>query len=116
VVMSGMAVIILAGRFWKRATWQGALAALIVAPAVSLAVMFLPGILSMPIPAQGAGAIWGTPAIPAFIAGLAAHIVTSLLTPRRARTFEEVAAHMREAREAIEAPQAGQIPNPEIPK
>ena len=37
LTMSGLGVIILLGRFWKRSTWQGALAALITTPAVSLA-------------------------------------------------------------------------------
>ena len=42
LTMSGLAVIILLGRFWKRATWQGALAALIITPAVSLILMPIP--------------------------------------------------------------------------
>jgi SSS family solute:Na+ symporter len=40
VTMSGLAIIILVGRFWRRATWQGALTALIVTPLVSLTAMF----------------------------------------------------------------------------
>ena len=104
IVMSGMAVVILAGRFWKRATWQGALAALITAPIVSLATKIFPA----------PDGPWATPAIPAFAAGLAALIIASLLTPPRTRAFAQVAAQMRQAREAIEAPQGSlrsQIPN-----
>ena len=32
----GVAIIILLGWFWKRATWQGAVAALVITPTVSL--------------------------------------------------------------------------------
>jgi SSS family solute:Na+ symporter len=92
VTMSGLAVIILLGRFWKRATWQGALAALVVTPVVSLTIMF--------IPTQGA--FWSNPVIPASIAGLLAHIITSLLTPRNPRPFEQVVEEMHKARESIE--------------
>ena len=41
LTMSGLGVIILLGRFWKRATWQGALAALVTTPVVSLVGMGL---------------------------------------------------------------------------
>ena len=96
VVMSGLALIILVGRFWKRATWQGALATLIVTPAVSLGVMlarkYCPDI----------GPFWSSPVIPATIAGLSAHIIASLLTKRGPLTFEQVAEQMRQARDSIE--------------
>jgi SSS family solute:Na+ symporter len=39
LTMSGLGVIILLGRFWQRATWQGALAALVATPAASLIAM-----------------------------------------------------------------------------
>lgn len=96
VTMSGLAVMILGGRFWKRATWQGALAALIVTPVVSLSLMFIPE------ETQARNVLLGTPAIPAFIAGMAALIITSLLTPRGTRAFEEVVEQMRKTRESIE--------------
>lgn len=92
VTMSGLAVIILAGRFWKRATWQGALAALIVTPTISLVIMFIPT----------EGSFWNTPVIPASIAGLIAHFVVSLATPRSAHSFEKIAQEMHREREAIE--------------
>jgi len=96
VTMSGLAVIILGGFFWKRATWQGALAALITTPAVSLALMFVPAA------AGSRNALLATPVIPSFIAGMAALVIASLLTPRGARTFEQVAEQMCNARQAIE--------------
>jgi solute:Na+ symporter, SSS family len=92
LTVSGLAVIILLGRFWTRATWQGALAALVTTPAVSLAVMFLPG------PSGFAD----NPTIPATFAGLLAHVVVSLATPRNRLPFDDVAAAMACERENIE--------------
>jgi SSS family solute:Na+ symporter len=98
VTMSGLAVIILLGRFWKRANWQGALAALITTPAVSLSVIF--------IPAQAK--FWGYPAIPAVSAGILAQIVVSLLTAPKARSFEDVAQTMSRERQSIEGEPPGE--------
>jgi SSS family solute:Na+ symporter len=92
LTMSGLAVIILLGRFWKRSTWQGALAALITTPAVSLAVMFIPR----------QAKFWENPTIPATVVGLIAHIVVSRLTPPSQRSFEEVAEALSRERQAIE--------------
>jgi SSS family solute:Na+ symporter len=85
LTMSGLAVIVLLGRFWKRATWQGALAALITTPVVSLAVMkFL------------------DPTLPATLAGALALALVSLVTPPKRRSFEEVAEAMTLERQSIE--------------
>lgn len=92
MTMSGLAVIILVGRFWKRATWQGALAALIVTPVVSLALI----VISTGVP------FLSNPAVPATLAGLAAHFIVSLSTPRNDRPFTEIAEEMRLTRESIE--------------
>ena len=92
LTMSGLAVIIVLGRFWKRATWQGAVGALIATPAVVLAVMF--------IPAQAK--FWGNPTIPAVVVGIIAQVVVSLLTPPSARSFDEVALAMSRERQHIE--------------
>jgi hypothetical protein len=51
--MSGLAVIILLGHFWGWATWQGALAALAVEPAISLTAMLMPSRVKF----------WGNPTI-----------------------------------------------------
>jgi solute:Na+ symporter, SSS family len=114
LTMSGLGVIILMGRFWKRSTWQGALAALIITPAVSLALMFLPRLAhalaphTAPAFAQVLLALppiikaLGDPAIPATLAGLLGHIIVSLLTPPSHHSFEAVAAALAREREAIE--------------
>jgi SSS family solute:Na+ symporter len=86
LTMSGLAVIILLGRFWKRATWQGALAALITTPIVSLIVM----------------RFWGNPTLPATLAGLVAQVVVSLMTPPNHRSFADVAEQMTRERQGVE--------------
>jgi SSS family solute:Na+ symporter len=92
VTMSGLAVIILLGCYWRRATWQGALAALVTAPIVSFVVIFVPS----------QAAFWKEPILPATLAGLAAQIAVSLITPRNTRPFDEVALEMTRQREHIE--------------
>jgi SSS family solute:Na+ symporter len=102
LTMSGLGVIILLGRFWKRATWQGALAALVTTPVVSLvgrglwSTQRLPGTL--------AGAL-------ATVAGALALIIVSLLTPPNPFSFAEVAALMARQRLLVE----GNTPGPRPP-
>jgi SSS family solute:Na+ symporter len=92
LTMSGLGVIILMGRFWKRSTWQGALAALIITPAVSLILGHIPAVAKT----------LGDATIPATLAGLIAHVIVSSFTPPSRNSFEEVAAAMDEERQAIE--------------
>jgi SSS family solute:Na+ symporter len=92
MTLSGLAVIIMLGRFWPRSTWQGALAALITTPAVSLAVMLIPG----------QAEFWDNPIIPATVAGLIAQVVVSVLTPPNTRRFEDLVEAMKRERQAIE--------------
>jgi SSS family solute:Na+ symporter len=92
LTMSGLGVVILLGRFWPRATWQGAMAALVATPAVSLLVMIIPSQMKF----------WGNPTIPAALAGLLCQVVVSRLTPPKQRSFEEIALAMQGERQAIE--------------
>jgi solute:Na+ symporter, SSS family len=92
LTMSGLGVILLLGRFWKRATWQGAVGALIATPAVALAVMCIPE----------QAKFWGNPTIPAVAVGIIAQVAVSLLTPPASRSFEEVAVAMSRERQGIE--------------
>jgi solute:Na+ symporter, SSS family len=91
VTMSGLAIIILIGRYWRRGTWQGALAALVVTPVVSLAVMFAPARMGF----------LDNAVIPT-IAGVIAHFVGSLLTPPTLPSFEQVVEQMSRERQAVE--------------
>lgn len=92
LTISGLGVVVVLGRFWPRANWQGALAALVATPLAALAVMLIPAQL----------AFWGNPTIPSMIVGLAAQVTVTLLTPRKQRSFEEVALAMSREREAVE--------------
>jgi SSS family solute:Na+ symporter len=90
VTMSGLAIIIVLGRFWRRATWQGALAAQIITPLVSLtAVIFFPK------------AAWNNAVILA-VPGVVAHVLVSWLTPPPARSFDQVAEALNRERQSIE--------------
>lgn len=86
LTMSGLGVIILLGRFWPRATWQGALAALVTTPVASLIGM----------------AFMDNPTLPAALAGVVALVITSLMTPSKRRAFEDVAESMTRERQSIE--------------
>lgn len=98
LTMSGLAVIIILGRFWNRATWQGAIAALVITPAVALAIMFIPS----------QEAFWGNPTVPATVAGFLVHFVVSKLTPPSQHNFEEIADSMTQERENIEGKSQGE--------
>lgn len=104
LTVSGLAVIILAGYFWRRATWQGALAALIVTPLATLAIAELPV----------QSGFWKNPAVAGTIAGFGALVAASLLTPRSTRTFAEVAEALSYQREAaLRSPEAHPVHPPE---
>jgi SSS family solute:Na+ symporter len=92
VVVSGLSVVLVAGRFWRRATWQGAASAIVAGAAASAAVLL--------IPAQKA--FWGEPAVPAVLAALIAHVTVSLLTKRPDFEFETIVEQMRKEREGLE--------------
>jgi len=90
VTMSGLAIIVVLGRFWRRGTWQGALAALVVTPVISLMVMFC-------FP----GSFWNNAVLLA-LPGVVAHVIVSLLSPPPTRSFAGVAASLTRERQNIE--------------
>lgn len=90
ITMSGLAIIILMGRYWRRATWQGAITALVLTPILSLIAMEF-----------YKDAFWNNPVLLA-IPGFLAHFIVSLLTPKPTRSFEEVAAVLSHERQNIE--------------
>jgi len=91
VTMSGLAIIVLIGRFWRRGTWQGALAALVVTPSLSLVLLSV-----------SAKAAYLSNAVIPSLAGVIAHILVSLLTPRTTPNFDEVVETMNRQRQAVE--------------
>lgn len=92
LLISGLAVMVLLGRFWNRANWQGALAALIAAFIVAAFILYIPGQRER----------WGDAMIPATLAGVIAHITVSCCTPRRSVSFDEAAEMMMKERDNIE--------------
>jgi SSS family solute:Na+ symporter len=91
VTMSGLAIVVLIGRFWKRATWQGALGALVATPAASFAVMFLPARIDF----------LNNAVIPTLV-GVVVQITISIMTPPTSPGFEEVVELMHHERRAVE--------------
>lgn len=101
LTMSGLGVVVLLGRFWKRANWQGAIAALVATPIVALVVQKVPAFLSF----------WHDPTIPATLVGLFAQVIVSLVTAPQTRTFGEIALAMQKERESIEGGSHDELPH-----
>ena len=96
-------IIVVLGRFWPRATWQGALAALLITPIVSLIVMF-----GFP------KSVWNNAVLLA-LPGVAAHFIFSLLSPPPARSFQQVADALTRERQGMEgASSAERMPTPSV--
>jgi SSS family solute:Na+ symporter len=74
--LPGAAVAMLAGRFWKRATWQGALASVGAGTALGIAIVAIPPF------AEWVRVTFGGPAIPAIAVSVAGVVLGSLLSPR----------------------------------
>ncbi|MHC4494431.1 MAG: sodium:solute symporter family protein [Planctomycetota bacterium] len=70
-LMSGICVAAILGRFWKRATWQGAIAALISGSVISF-IVFSSSSLSE---------YFGNPIIPSLVGAALAHVIVSFATP-----------------------------------
>jgi len=92
VITSGLAIVILLGRFWGKATWQGGVSALVVTPIISLIVIFTPSLESF----------WGRAVIPAAIFGTLVHVLVSLLSQGTKDSFESVAESLMEDRHKID--------------
>jgi SSS family solute:Na+ symporter len=69
--MSGICVAAILGRFWKRATWQGAIAALMSGSVISF-IVFSSSSLSE---------YFGNPIIPSLVGAALAHVIVSFATP-----------------------------------
>ncbi len=91
ITLSGLAVIIMVGRFWRRSTWQGALAALVATPLASLAVIFAPVKMSF----------LNNAVIPTLV-GVVVDVVVSMLTPPTTPDFDQVVTMMHQERNAVE--------------
>ncbi len=92
LILSGLFVCAMLGRFWKRATWQGGMASLIGGATCALVVLNV----------SEWDAFWGNPTIPAVLAATAAGIVVSYLTPPNSVLPEEALRILAEERAAME--------------
>jgi len=70
-LMSGVCVIAILGRFWRRATWQGAIAALMCGSVISFAVLAI----------RPLSDYLGNPIMPSLAGAALAHVIVSLATP-----------------------------------
>ena len=75
-LLPGVGVTMLLGRFWRRATWQGAYASILSGTLFGLVVLFEPSF------AEWVRLTFGGPAIPATAISLMAGIAVALATPR----------------------------------
>ena len=82
-LLPGVAICMFLGRFWKRATWQGGLAAIFSGTGFGVLFLLFPGVQAWVKAAMGGAAI------PATIISLLFGIVVSMLTPEETATEEE---------------------------
>jgi SSS family solute:Na+ symporter len=88
VILSGLAIVILLGKYWKRSTWQGAVTAIIVGAIVSLIVMYVPSQREF----------WVRPIIPATLAAFIGEVLVSLFTTHKKIPFKVVAETLTDER------------------
>ena len=91
MVMSGMFVCVIFGRFWKRSTWQGGVAALVTGSLTALVFILIPTWK----------AAFGGVTIPSVSASTICCIVVSLLTPPNTVTDEEALTSLEKEREVF---------------
>ena len=89
ILLPVLGIVLLAGRFWKRATWQAAITASVIGMAVGVANLFLPGF------AAWITETFGTVVIPVCIATAVPLLLISLVTKREPLSEEEILAQVR---------------------
>ncbi len=92
IILSGLFVCVLMGKYWPRATWQGGIATLVGGATCSILIMNVPAY----------DAFWGNPVIPAVIAATILGVAVSLITPRNTVSEQEAARVLQEERELME--------------
>lgn len=89
MLMSGLFVCSILGRFWLRFNWQGALTALLSGMLVSIVILVNPTWL----------AFWGNPCIPSVLGSLVSAVFVTLMTPASKVSREEALAMITNERE-----------------
>ncbi len=90
-LLTGIVIVGLLGRYWRRATWQGALSALVVSLTVSLAINNNATLLSL----------LGNPVLPALTSAFVTHVVVSLMSPVPTKSHEEVEQELAQERQLM---------------
>ncbi|AKJ42381.1 sodium:solute symporter family protein [Pragia fontium] len=89
MIMSGMCISVLFGRFWHRFNWQGCVAALLGGSLTSLAIILTPAW----------SAFWGNPSIPALTVSFVVSVIVTLVTPKNKLSREDVLKLITDERE-----------------
>lgn len=89
MIMSGMCISVLFGRFWHRFNWQGCVAALLGGSLTSLAIILTPEW----------SAFWGNPSIPALTVSFVASVIVTLATPKNKLSRDDVLKLITDERE-----------------
>jgi SSS family solute:Na+ symporter len=98
MLMSGLFVCSMLGRFWPRFNWQGALTALVSGMVVSAVILMNADWL----------AFWGNPCIPSVVGSLLFGVLVTVLTPASKVSREEALAMITRERES--QPDAPSLP------
>lgn len=93
ILMSGLCVCGILGRFWPRYNWQGAIASLLSATGCAIAISLQSTWL----------AFWGNPVIPALITGFVIGYVVTLCTPKSALDTQQALANLTAQRKKMES-------------
>lgn len=91
-VLTGLLVAAVLGKFWRRATWQGGLAAIAGGSAAALAVET----------SDSWSALWGNPVLPSLAAAVVAGVAVSLATPRQRVSREEALRRLADERAELD--------------
>ena len=91
-LMSGICVAAFLGRFWNRATWQGAIAALIGGSGISFLVLGVPSFSEF----------WGNPIIPSVLGATVLAVAVSLMTPENTVSDDAALARINEERKRMD--------------
>jgi len=92
IIMSGLFVCVVMGKYWSRATWQGGVATLFGGAICSILIISNPSW----------NQFWGNPAIPSVLIASIFGVVVSLTTPKNEVTAMEAASILQEEREIME--------------
>ncbi len=92
ILISGLCVCALLGRFWPRLNWQGAIAALLAATATALTISLN----------EDWNRYWGNPVLPSLVISSFSAVVVSLLTPKCQVTSSQALAILSEERNRME--------------